>query len=135
MNGKAVDYEAVRAIGAAIPDVKLSAGKQGLALKLKGKLLACEAIHRSAEPGSLMVRISNERRRALLAKDVRTYYLTDHYAPYSAILLRLSRINRTALKDLLIESSEFVRNEGGSAGRRRARCPTASNDDGSSPPC
>src|SRR5215467_10726388 len=96
MPSQATDFEVVRSIGAALPDVKDSSGKRGAALKLKGKLLACEAIHKSAEPNSLMVRISLERREALLAQKSDAYYLTDHYAPYPAILVRLSKMKRAS---------------------------------------
>jgi len=109
MSHKGVDFDVVRSIGASLPDVKAIAGTRGTSLKLKGKLFACEAIHESAEPNSLMVRIGRERREALLAQDVETYYLTEHYAPYPAILVRLSRIRRESLKSLLAESLEFVR--------------------------
>lgn len=111
MPHQAVDFEVVRAIGAALPDVKDTSGRRGTALKIKGRLLACEAIHKSAEPNSLMVRISLERREALLAQNAETYYLTDHYEPYPAILVRLSRIKRAPLKELLTESREFVQKE------------------------
>ena len=107
MPHQAVDFESVRSIGASLPDVKDASGPRGTALKIKKQLLACEAIHKSAEPNSLMVRIGLERREALLAQDASTYYLTDHYAPYPAILVRLSRIKRASLKSLLTESREF----------------------------
>jgi len=109
MPTQAVDFETVRSIGAALTDVKDASSSRGTALKLKGKLLACKAINKSAEPNSLMVRISLDRREALLAQNADTYYLTDHYRPYPAILVRLSRIRRPALEDLLTESWEFVR--------------------------
>ena len=111
MPRQVIDFEVVRAIGAALPDVKAASGRRGMALKIKGRLLACEAIHKSAEPNSLMVRISLERRDALLAHNAESYYLTDHYAPYAAILVRLSHIKRAALKALLTESWEFMRGE------------------------
>jgi len=109
MSPQAMDFEAVRSIGATLPDVKDASGKRGTALRLKGKLLACEAIHKSAEPNSLMVRISLKRREALLAQKEQAYYLTDHYKPYPAILVRLSQIKRASMKELLTESWEFVR--------------------------
>jgi len=102
-------FELVRSIGEALPDVKDATSSRGTALKLKGKLLACKAIHKSAEPDSLMVRISLKRREALLAQNAEVYYLTDHYVPYPAILVRLPRIKRASLKELLTESWEFVR--------------------------
>ena len=104
-----LDFQAVRSIGSALPDVKDASGARGAALKLKGRLLACEAINKSAEPNSLMVRISSKRREALLTQDADVYYVTAHYEPYPAILVRLSKIKRAALKELLTESWEFVR--------------------------
>src|SRR5688572_18581383 len=109
MPRQAIDFEVVRTLGAALPDVKDASSRRGTALKIKGRLMACEAIHRSAEPNSLMVRISLKRREALLAQNAEAYYLTDHYAPYPAVLVRLPRIKRASLKDLLTESWEFVR--------------------------
>ena len=104
----APDYEIVRTLGAALPGVKDATSRLGVALKFKGKLLACEAIDKSAEPNSLMVSISPRRRKALLAQNPQVFYLTNHYAPYPAILVRLSRITRTALNALLAESREFM---------------------------
>jgi hypothetical protein len=111
MPGSAINFEVVRSIGAGLPDVKDTSGKRGTALKIKGRLMACEAVHNSAEPNSLMVRISLERREALLAQNPQAYYLTDHYAPYPAILARLSRLESDSLRSLLAESSNFVRDE------------------------
>jgi hypothetical protein len=111
MPQKAIDFEVVRSFGAALPDVKDATSRLGGALKFKGRLLACEAIHKSAEPNSLMVSISLKRRETLLAQNSDAYYLTNHYAPYPAILVRLSRIKRTALKELLTESWEFMRED------------------------
>ncbi len=104
-------FEIVRSIGTALPDVKDASSRLGVALKFKGRLLACEAIDKSAKPNSLMVSISLKRRDVLLAQQSDVYYLTDHYAPYPAILVRLSRIKQTTLRDLLTESREFLRTE------------------------
>jgi DNA-binding XRE family transcriptional regulator len=105
------DCEVVRSIGMALPDVKDASSRLGVALKYKGRLLACTAIDNSAEPNSLMVSISLKRRDELLEQKSDVYYLTDHYAPYPAIVVRLSLIARTTLRDLLTESLEFMRNE------------------------
>jgi hypothetical protein len=104
-----VDFEAVRSLGATLPDVKDASSARGIALKIGRQLMACKAIHKSAEPDSLMVRISIKRRAELLKEDTKAYYLTAHYKPYPAILVRLPRISRTTLKELLAESWEFVR--------------------------
>src|SRR5690606_22858097 len=41
------EFETVRSIGTSLPDVKDTTSKLGVALKFKGRLLACEAIDRS----------------------------------------------------------------------------------------
>jgi hypothetical protein len=71
------------------------------ALKVRGKLLACLASHKSAEPGSLVVRIDFEDRDALIADDPRVYYVKPHYQDYPSVLVRLALIDRDALRDLL----------------------------------
>ena len=102
--GFAVVVDAARSL----PDVE-----QGLtwgvdALKVHGKLLACQAIHKSAEPNSIVVRISIDQREELIASDPSVYYLTDHYVNYPSVLVRLSRIHRDALRDLLGMAHRFV---------------------------
>ena len=109
MPRQTIDFEVVRSIGTALPDVNDASSSRGTALKIGRQLMACKAIHKSAEPNSLMVRISLKRRDALLAQNEEAYYLTDHYAPHPAILVRLSKIKRASLKELLTESWEFVR--------------------------
>lgn len=77
--------------------------------KVHGKLLACPAIHRSAEPNSLMVRIGPAERAQLLSAAPDTYYLTDHYLNHSAVLVRLSKIDRKSLESLLRSAWLFTR--------------------------
>lgn len=105
-----VTFDVARSIGAKLPDVTATAGKR-MALKIKGRILACEAVHKSAEPGSLMVSIGSKRRDALLARNPDACYLTRHYEAYPVILVRLSRTSRTYLRALLAEAWEFVRSE------------------------
>lgn len=54
-----------------------------------------------AEPDSLAVRIDFERRAELLESAPDIYYLKDHYQNYPVVLVRLARIKRDALEDLL----------------------------------
>jgi hypothetical protein len=44
----------------------------------------------------------------LLAADPDVYYVTDHYVDYNAVLVRLSRVNRDVLRDLLGMAYKFV---------------------------
>jgi hypothetical protein len=71
-------------------------------------MFACLAIHRSAEPNTLVVRVDVDQRDELLADDPDTYYVADHYVDYPCVLVRLSRIHRDALRDLLLMGVRFA---------------------------
>ena len=78
------------------------------ALKVHGALLACVPSHRSAEAGSLVVRVDFADRAALLAEAPELYYITDHYLNYPAVLVRLGRATPEILRDLLGMAYKFV---------------------------
>jgi hypothetical protein len=103
-----IDFDTVRKIGLALPGVEESTTYGSPALKVHGKLLACVPSHRSAEPGSLVIRVDFDDRAELLAADPDVYYVTDHYAGYNAVLVRLSRVHRDVLRDLLGMAYKFV---------------------------
>lgn len=121
-----VTFDIVREIGLALPDVEDSTMYGKLALKVRGKLLACLAIHKSAEPESLVVCIDFEQRAGLLAEAPETYYLTDHYRNYPAVLVRLSRIPVDQLRDLLGASWRFVTSQS-QKNRRSSRAAITNN--------
>jgi hypothetical protein len=104
----AINFETVRRIGLALPGVKASAAYGQLALKAHGKLLACVPTHRSAESGSLVVKVDFEDRAELLAAAPDVYYVTDHYIGYPSVLVRLSRVDADVLRDLLTMAYKFV---------------------------
>src|SRR5260370_35080863 len=101
MRKTAVNFEVVRALGREFTDLQESTMYGSPALKLGKRLVACLAIHRSAEPGSLVVRTDFEQRAALLTDDPETYYVTDHYAKHPLVLLRRPRVPRAQLRALL----------------------------------
>ena len=103
-----IDFDTLRKIGLALPGVKESTAYGAPALKVRGKLLACLPTHRSAEPGSLVVRVGFDDRAELLAAAPDIYYVTDHYLGYSAVLVRLSRVAPDVLRDLLGMAHKFV---------------------------
>jgi len=107
-DGSTIDFDAVRKIGLALSGVEESTAYGAPALKVRGKLLACVPTHRSAEPGSLVVRVGFDGRAALLAAAPDVYYMTDHYLGYSAVLVRLSRVTPEVLRDLLGMAHKFV---------------------------
>src|SRR5215469_15972745 len=57
-----IDFDAVRKIGLQLPSVEETTASGAPALKVRGKLLACMPTHRSAEPGSLVVRAGFDER-------------------------------------------------------------------------
>ena len=103
-----IDFDTVRAIALTLPGAEDGTAYGSPAIKIKGKLLAGVPAHKSAEPGSLGVRIDFEQRAALLRDAPETYYITDHYRDYPAVLVRLSRIDEDALRDLLGAAHRFV---------------------------
>jgi hypothetical protein len=107
-DGSTIPFDVVRKIGFALPGVEASTAWGAPALKVHGKLMACVPTHRSAKPGSLMVRVDFEERAELLAAAPDVYYVTDHYLNYNAVLVRLSRVTPDVLKDLLGMAHKFV---------------------------
>ena len=102
------NFALVREIGLGLPDVEEGTTYGSPALKIRGKMFACLAVHRSAEPETLAIRIDFDQRDELLAADPKTYYLTDHYLSYPCVLIRLRRVHRDALRDLLLMAWRFV---------------------------
>jgi hypothetical protein len=95
-------FEAVRTVGLVLPDVAATTRYDGSpVLKMRGCFMAGLATHRSAEPETLVVRADFEERERLLEDAPDTYYVTDYYRNLPVVLVRLSRIDRDALRDLL----------------------------------
>jgi hypothetical protein len=103
-----IDFDVVRKIATKLGDVEESTIHGAPSLKVRGRLLTCPAIHKSAEPDTLAVRIGFEERARLIAAEPETYYLTKHYMNYPVVLVRLARINRESLRELLGMGWSFV---------------------------
>jgi hypothetical protein len=103
-----VTFDTVREIGLTLPGVEASTMYGAPALKVRKDLLACMPRHKSAEPGTLVVRMDFDQRDALIAESPETYYLTDHYVGYPSVLVRLSRVGADEMRDLLRAAHRFV---------------------------
>ena len=101
-------FDVVRKIGASLPEVEEGTAYGSPALKVRGRMFACLAINRSAEPNTLVVCIDVDQRDELIAEEPKTYYLTDHYVNHPCVLVRLSRIREDALRDLLLTGRRFM---------------------------
>jgi len=107
--GKAkAPYDAVRDALRGIPGVEEATSWGCPAWKTGGKMFACAPSNKSADPDSLVVRIAFDRRAELLAEAPETYYITDHYAGYTGVLVRLAKVDKAALHDLLVGAMRFV---------------------------
>jgi len=104
-------------VGLALPDVEATTKYDGSpVLKMRGSFMAGLATHSSAEPDTLVVRAGYEEREWLVQDAPETYYVTDHYQKYPVVLVRLSRIDHDALRDLLSVSWRLTLAK---AGKRR----------------
>jgi hypothetical protein len=98
--GIGVSYAEVSKLALKLPDVERSTSYGTPALKVRGKLMA-----RLKEDGeTLVLKTTFEDRERLIAAAPDVLYLTDHYVSYPWILVRLARIERPFLRELLQEA-------------------------------
>ena len=101
-------FDDVQEIGLGLPGVEPGATFGWPCLKVNGKLFMWMPVKKDVEPGTLALRIDFDQRAALLEEAPDTYYLTDHYVNYPAVLVRLNRLDRNSLQDLVRTSHRFV---------------------------
>ena len=112
-------FKLVESIGRTLPDVEVTTTWGQPTLKVRGKMFACIASHKSAEPDTLVVKMEIADRDALIADDPHTYYLKEHYVGYPCVLVRLSRVHRDALRDLITGAHRYVSSITRKTGARR----------------
>jgi hypothetical protein len=112
-------FDRAKKLGVNLPGVVVDKYFGMPALKLDGQMLACMASHKSAEPGTLVVRIDFFERDLRIGNEPDIYYLKPHYAGYPCVLARLSRITDAALGDLLESGLGFIKKK--RAARKRKR--------------
>jgi hypothetical protein len=99
----------VRAVGLTLPGVLAATKYDGSpALQVGGCFMAGLAMHPSAQPDTLVVRVCVEERHMLLEDAPEPYYLTDYYRPHPVVLVRLANVDRDALHDLLAVSRRLT---------------------------
>jgi len=103
-----ITWTTVRRLGLELSGAEEGTAYGSPALKVRGKMFACIASHRSAEPNTLAVRMSFLERDLRLSAEPKLYYLTPHYVNYPVVLCRLSRIGEDALRELLEVGWQFV---------------------------
>ena len=108
-------FKDVREIALSLENVEEGTSYGTPAFKVDGKLLA-----RLREDGeSLVVGTTFEEREEMMAAEPETYYITDHYLKYPWVLVRLSRVPSSSLRDLLNRALRLASGKPRSAPVRR----------------
>lgn len=106
---RSAHYERVLALGRSMPGVSAEPKYDGtLVLKIDSCFMAGLATHATAGPDSVVVRMDDDARAALIEDDGDTYYAPPYYARHPVVLARLSRLDDAALRDLLSVSRRLT---------------------------
>jgi hypothetical protein len=108
VRAKALSFDAIRDFALTLPDAEAGTAWGSPMLRVNGRIFAGIPVHKSAEPGSLVLRVDAADRDVLIAEQPDIYYTAAHYENYSCVLVRLSRIRRDALEDLLRMAHRYV---------------------------
>lgn len=108
-----VTLDTVWEIGVRFPGVEKSTayGSPALRVKRRGgkrEVIAGVPTNKSAEPGSLLIRMNRQERAALLEEAPELYYAPEHYLGYDAVLVRMAKLTPELLHDLLAMAYRFV---------------------------
>src|SRR5438270_663033 len=97
IKNKPATFDTARQIALALPGVEEGISYGTAAFRVRGKFLA-----RLKEDGdSLVIRIEGGHRDFLMKEDPETFYITEHYRNYPAMLIRLSRVRHEDLGELI----------------------------------
>ena len=121
------DAETVRQLALSLPDAVERTSYGTPAFFVKKKLFA----RLLEDADTVVIKIDFAQRQILMQAKPQTYFITDHYLNYPMMIVRLSKVTRTALRDLLkgcIVSREL---RTGSGRSRRGRGREAAGTDGS----
>ena len=95
-----VTYEIVREIALALPGVEEGPCYGTPGLRVRGKLFA-----RLWEDGeTLVLKVGFDAREMLMAAHPETFFITDHYAGYPYVLVRLPQVKREQIEHLIEEA-------------------------------
>lgn len=117
---RSLTLDDVRKIVLAMPEVEETTAYGMPAFKAAKTRFAGRPVDRAdVEPNSLGVHLSFEERDARLRARPDLYYLTEHFRPYPAVLVRLSRLRREELRELLGTAWRQAMERAGPARKRR----------------
>ena len=120
---RSLTFDDVAKVGLTLPDTEEATAYGGRCLKVNGRHFCGIAINKSAEPNSLIIHIDTAQRDVMIEEQPDVYYTAEHYENYACVLVRLSRIDRELLGDLLRMSHRFVTEKYKGKKKRAARKP------------
>lgn len=97
---KPVNYETVRRLALALPGVEEGLSRGTPVLRVGSKWFA----HLQQDGESLLIRIDLFKRDILLHAEPSTFYVTDFYRCYPTMFVRLARVDRQLMRELLEQS-------------------------------
>lgn len=108
-------WDDVRAVATALPEVEERRSGSGVQWRVRDKLVVWERPLRQADVAALgdrapsgpvlAARVPDEgAKHALVADEPEVYFTTPHFDGYPAVLVRLDRIPRAALEELVVEA-------------------------------
>lgn len=99
-----VTFQTIASVACKLPEVEISKSYGTPALKVRGKLMA--RLHQDGE--ALVLRTELLDRQILMQADPEVFYITEHYQNYPLVLVRLSKVRREALPDLMERAWRLV---------------------------
>ncbi|HJS49240.1 MAG TPA: MmcQ/YjbR family DNA-binding protein [Gaiellaceae bacterium] len=93
-----VDWDTVRALARAFPEVEESASGR-IAFSVRGKGFAWEA--RERDGGGLAVRVDRDEKQLFLDASPDVYFTSPHYNGFPAVQIRLQQIDEDELRERL----------------------------------
>ncbi|MDQ2930833.1 MAG: MmcQ/YjbR family DNA-binding protein [Gemmatimonadota bacterium] len=94
---KALKFADVRQLAMRLPGVEENSSYGTPALKVRGKLL----VRLKEDNETIVLRVDFLEREHLIQSDPASFYFTDHYRNYPAVLVRLAAVDRQQLSQLI----------------------------------
>lgn len=94
-----VSWDTIRELALALPEAEEDMARARPAFRVRGKLFAW--MSRERDGGTLAVRVDRDEKQLLLEGRGDVYFETPHYEGYPAVLVRLDRIEREELREML----------------------------------
>ncbi len=94
-----MDFDEIRELALSFPGVEEHLVLGGTTLRIGKRFLACIA---KIDKDTLVLKVPDPlEREMLLATQPEVYYLTDHYAGFEALLIRMPKANREEVHRLI----------------------------------